>query len=203
LSSQPSARITEIIDPDEILKQEFAYARDSALQANSDRTQIVNLYLLLVGGIGSLLAGLPALARGEGFQLPRGAYASLLSALALLGLFTVLKLIKLRQAWYDSVLAMNRIKDFYLTHFPELAPAFRWRTETIPPPGRAFTITFDLVALVALIDSAALGAAVAVLQRPTFEALFAAAVFLVAQAALFFRLLPSRDATSSGSPRAS
>lgn len=192
MSAEPSARITEIIDPDEILKQEFAYARDSALQANSDRTQIVNLYLLLVGGLGSLLAGLPALARGEGFELPRTAYASLLSALALLGLFTVLKLIKLRQAWYDSVLAMNRIKDFYLTHFPELAPAFRWRTATIPPPGLAFTITFDLAALVALIDSAALGAAVAVLQYGTLGALVAGAAFLAAQATLFFRLLAVR-----------
>jgi hypothetical protein len=28
LSAEPSARITEIIDPDEILKQEFANARD-------------------------------------------------------------------------------------------------------------------------------------------------------------------------------
>lgn len=192
MSAEPSARITEIIDPDEILKQEFAYARDSALQANSDRTQVVDLYLLLVGGIGSLLAGLPTLARGEGFVLPRGAYASLLSALAVLGLFTVLKLIKLRQAWHDSVLAMNRIKDFYLLHFPELAPAFRWRTETIPAPGRAFTITFDLAALVALIDSAALGAAVAVLQGSPPLAILAGLAFLALQATLFFRLLPSR-----------
>ena len=192
MSAPPSSRITEIIDPDEILKQEFAYARDSALQANADRTQVVNLYLLLVGGIGSVLAGLPALARGEGFELPRSAYASFLSALAVLGLFTVLKLIRLRQAWHDSVLAMNRIKDFYLAHFPELAPAFRWRTDTIPAPGRAFTITFDLAVLVALIDSAALGAAVAVLERPALEAVGTALAFLAAQAALFFRLLPAR-----------
>jgi hypothetical protein len=86
---------------------------------------------------------------------------------------------------------MNRIKDFYLAHFPELAPAFRWRTETIPPPGRAFTITFDLVALVALIDSAALGAAVAVQRAPLLAAIAAGAAFLAAQALLFFRLLPS------------
>ena len=190
MSGEPSARITEIIDPDEILKQEFGYASASALQANADRTQIVNLYLLLVGGIGSVLAGLPALARGEGVAVPASGYAALLSALALLGLFTVLKLIKLRQAWYDSVLAMNRIKDFYLTHFPELAPAFRWRSATIPAPGRAFTITFDLVALVALIDSTALGAAVAVARVPLLGSIAVATAFLAAQAALFVRLLP-------------
>ena len=134
---------------------------------------------------------MPTLARGEGFELPRGAYGALLGALALLGLFTVLKLIKLRQAWYDSVLAMNRIKDFYLTHFPELAPAFRWRTASIPPPGRAFTITFDLAALVALIDSAAFGAALAVQRTAAPLAVGAALAFLAAQAGLFFRLLPS------------
>src|SRR5262249_49075323 len=139
------------IDPDEILKQEFGYARESALQANTDRTQVVSLYLLLVGGMGSLMAALPALSRGEGITLPRSVYASLLATLAVLGLFTVLKLIKLRKAWYDSVRAMNHIKDFYLAHFPELAPAFRWRTETIPAPGLIFSITFDLAALVALV----------------------------------------------------
>ena len=113
-------------------------------------------------------------------------------ALSVLGLFTVLKLIKLRQAWHDSVLAMNQIKDFYIAHFPELQPAFRWRTGTIPAPGRAFTITFDLVALVALIDSAALGAAVVVASGPPLGSIAAAAGFLALQAALFVRLLPAR-----------
>ena len=43
------------LHPEEILKLEFEYARETAAQAQNDRTIIVNLYLLLVGGAGSLL----------------------------------------------------------------------------------------------------------------------------------------------------
>ncbi len=66
---------------------------------------------------------------------------------------------RLRQAWYDSVLAMNQIKDLYLEKFPELEKAFRWRTKTIPPPDKVGTITFSLSMLVAIIGSVSMGVA--------------------------------------------
>lgn len=197
-SITPSASVAEHLDPDEILKQEFAYARDTALQANNDRTQVVNLYLLLVGGLGSVLLGLPALARGAGFELPPLALGSVLILVGILGLFSVLKLIRLRQAWHESVLAMNRIKDFYLAHFPEMAPAFRWRTETIPAPGAVGTITFDLAVLVALIDSLAVAGGVFFAKAPPAYALGGGAAFFAAQAWLYFRLLPRRLRESPG-----
>jgi hypothetical protein len=188
-----SVRTSQLIDPDEVLRQEFAYARDTALQANGDRTQVVSLYLLLVGGLGSLLAGLPVLARGEGIAVPRGVYALVLLLLAILGVFNVLKLIKLRLAWHDSILAMNRIKDFYLAHFPDLAPAFRWRTETIPAPGRVGTLSFDLAVLVALIDSLALGGGFLFLELDPAWAALAALAFLGGQIALYLQLLRARS----------
>lgn len=111
--------------------------------------------------------------------------------MGLLGLFTVFKLIRLRQAWHDSVLTMNRIKDFYLAHYPELAPAFRWRTETIPPPGLVGTITFDLAMLVALIDSLAVGGGMFFLNLPlpAAWAVAAALTFFGLQTWLYFWLL--------------
>ncbi len=146
------------LQPAEILELEFEYASETATQAQNDRTVVVNLYLFLVGGVGSLALTLPQLAT-PAVQIPKAGYALLFGLLALLGFFTVLKLVRLRQAWHDSALTMSCIKDFYLQKFPDLAPAFRWRTESIPAPGKPFTITFNLVLLVALVDSLLLAVA--------------------------------------------
>lgn len=182
--------VKELLDPDQILEREFEYARDTTLQANNDRTQVVNLYLILLGGVGSILLALPSLGPAQGVDIPRSVFAVVLFIMGLLGLFTVLKLIRLRQAWHDSVLAMNRVKDFYILHYPELAPAFRWRTETVPAPGRVGTISFDLAALVALLDSLAVGGGAVFLGLTPLAAAGAAIVFFLGQGWLYFWLLP-------------
>ncbi|MGQ0604054.1 MAG: hypothetical protein ACT4QE_20425 [Anaerolineales bacterium] len=188
----PSLVVKELLDPDEILQQEFEYARETALQANGDRTQIVNLYLILVGGLGSLVWGLPAITDGN--IMPPAALAVASFVLGILGLFTILKLVWLRRAWHDSVLTMNRIKDFYLAHYPEMGPAFRWRTTTIPHPGRVSTITFDLAVLVALIDSLAVVGALFFLGVVPVGAVLGGAAYFAAQLALYFRLLAQKPA---------
>ena len=147
------------LDPEEILELEFEYARETAAQAQSDRTTVVNLYLLLFGGTGSIALALPQLSQTPGFQLPREAYGIWFALLGVIGFFALMKLIRLRQAWYDSAQAMSQIKDFYLEKFPDLKPAFRWKTETIPAPGKPWTITFNLALLVAIVDSVAVAVA--------------------------------------------
>ncbi len=147
------------LEAKEILKLEFEYARETATQAQDDRTTIVNLYLLLIGGVSSVALALPQLSKERGFDVPGGAYALLFGLLALLGFFTVMKLVRLRQAWYESVHAMNVIKKFYLERIPELEDALLWKTETIPAPGKPWTITFNLMLLIAIVDSVALGTA--------------------------------------------
>ena len=188
---KPSRTVKALLDPDAILEREFEYARDSSLQANGDRAQIVNLYLLLVGGVGSILLAIPTLAAGRGIDLPPAVFAAAFLLLGVLGLFTIFKLIRLRQAWHDSVLAMNRIKDFYLAHYPELGPAFRWRTETVSKPELLGTITFNLAVLVALIDSLAVGGAMFFLRlaAPVPFALGAALSFFALQGWAYFWLL--------------
>lgn len=188
---KPSRSVKALLDPDAILEREFEYARDASLQANSDRAQIVNLYLILLGGIGSLLLALPALAAGRALTFPPALFSAALLLLGLLGLFTIFKLIRLRQAWHDSVLAMNRIKDFYLAHYPDLRPAFHWRTESIPAPEKVGTITFNLAMLVAITDSVALGAGVYLLPllQPAGWAIGAALAFFAAQITAYFWLL--------------
>lgn len=132
---------------------EFEYARETADQAQDDRMVIVNLYLVLVGGVGSLLLAATSLVPSERLDLPPRALSLLFFVLGLLGVLTLFKLVRLRQAWFDSVRVMNTIKDYYLHQFPELDAAFIWTTRTIPMPGRAWTITFILAAMVMLLSS--------------------------------------------------
>lgn len=180
------------LHPAEILEWEFEYAQTTAEQAQDDRMAILNLYLLLVGGVGSIIVGL---AQANGAELPRGIYVIVFGLLALIGFFTLMKLVRLRQAWHDSALTMNRIKDFYIEKFPELASAFRWRTLTIPPPGKIGTITFNLALLVAILDSTAFAVAlyftgVRVPQNEYAVAVFGALLFFLWQAWFYFFQLP-------------
>src|SRR5581483_1033005 len=144
---------------EEILKLEFEYARETAMQAQNDRTVVFNLYLLLVGGIGSLLLAAISIVPSPRLDLPTQALALLAFVLALLGVMTLFKLIRLRQAWFDSVRAMNAIKGYYLHSFPELDSAFLWKMNTVPALGKAWTITFILSLMVIVIDSIAFTAA--------------------------------------------
>lgn len=146
------------LEPREILRLEFEYANKTAEQAQDDRTAIMNLYLLLVGGVGSILAAFYQSASALG--IPRFAFALLFLLLAIIGFFVLMKLVRLRQAWFDSVRAMNQIKQFYFERFPELEKAFLWKPGTIPARNKPWTITFNLCLLVAILDSVALAVAV-------------------------------------------
>jgi len=182
------------LDPEEILELEFEYARETAAQAQNDRTTVVNLYLLLVGGVGSVGIALPQLGSRSGFDLPRLGYALLFAMLGVIGFFTVIKLVRLRQAWYESVHAMNTIKKFYLDRFPALDAAFDWKVGTIPAPGKPWTITFNLSLLVPLVDCAALAVAAHFadhfLANADTVGMFAAVVFFVWQIWFYFYQLP-------------
>lgn len=184
------------LEPRDILKLEFEYAQETAEQAQDDRTAIMNLYLLLVGGVGSIAVGLSQYGSGA-TNLPRIASALLFGLLALTGFFVLLKLVRLRQAWFDSVRAMNRIKQFYLERFPDLEKAFLWKPGTIPARNKPWTITFNLCLLVAILDSVALAIAVNFVGvRSLIEYLpevFAAAMYFLWQLWFYFFQLRSPD----------
>lgn len=179
---------------EEILELEFEYARETAAQAQADRTTVVNLYLLLVGGVGSIGIALPQLGPKSAFDVPRLGYALLFAMLGVIGFFTVMKLVRLRQAWSESVHAMNTIKKFYLDRFPELEAAFDWKVGTIPALGKPWTITFNLSLLVALVDCAAIAVgfhfADQYFANADIVGVFAAVLFFLWQIWFYFFQLP-------------
>lgn len=145
-----------ILDPSEILAWEFEYARTTASESMQDRHTMINYYLVIVGLV---LTGVAA-ARGKDTDLPKVTATIFLWLLCLVGWFYFLTLIRLRQAWHDSVRAMNRIKQFYIEHAQNidaamLRTAFRWKPESIPSPDRAWTVYFYSAMLISFLSSTA------------------------------------------------
>ena len=143
---------------EKILAMEFAYASTTAEQSSNDRGTVVNIFLLLVGGVATVVS--TAFETNSSLVLSPNILAGIFLALALVGFSFVFKLIRLRQAWRESTVAMNVIKDHYIRAHPSLAAAFRWRTGTIPAAGKPWSITFNLSLLIVILDSISLSAAV-------------------------------------------
>lgn len=135
----------------EILRMEFEYARVTATEAIRDRQTMMNYYLIVVGIISAGVTGV--LKNGT-----KSIGILLLWVLCGVGWFYFLKLIRLREAWYESAKAMNKIKDFFIEHSENsdsLSSAFRWRTDTLPAPGKPWTIYFLSAMLIGFLDSIA------------------------------------------------
>jgi hypothetical protein len=186
----------ERLNPDEILVTEFEYIAQTAFQADEDRARITTFYLT---SLSSLVAAILSV-QLEKLQEPSTywAFSALLILLSLAGALTVLQLARLRQAWFDSILAMNQIKEFYMQHLQEmnLGEAFRWRLTTIPPKFKPWSISFMLAVQVALLGGTTLGAAI-IFAGLSFQAwwwgyaISAGAIYFALQLILYQRILRS------------
>ncbi len=148
-----------------MLLEEFNYASVTAYQAQEDRARMFNLYLLLIGVLGS---GLAAVYQLGGSLKPFASELSLalLLVAGLMGVAFFTKLIRLRQAWRESVLAMTLIKEYYIEQFSASAPnvtrAFYWRLKTLPTGEKRASTTFVVCATVAALGSLCFAGAVVV-----------------------------------------
>jgi hypothetical protein len=150
------------LDPSGILGWEFEYARTTASESMQDRHTMTNFYLLIVGvvasGVVTLLTSNVEL--GGNATLRNIIGTVLLWLLCFVGWFYFLSIIRLRQAWYDSTRAMNRIKDFCIRHTSSIDPnvlrmAFLWQPFTMPHPGKPWTVHFYAAILIGFLSSAA------------------------------------------------
>lgn len=153
------------IKPDEILIAEFEYIAHTAFQANEDRAKVTTYYLVTLG---TLVAGI--LTSQVMHSTEPGvfcAFAALFAVLSAASVVILLQVVRLRQAWFDSVLAMNDIKSYYLRYGqdPNLATAFRWTTSSLPDKFKPWSISSLMAMQVALLGGVTLGAAVMFLGR--------------------------------------
>lgn len=146
----------ELLEPADILGEEYQYASGTASEAMRDRHQMINFYLVFVGVVTS---GVIAIVREESGSA-QALGTVLLWLLCSVGWLYFLKIIRLRQAWYESVLAMNQIKEFYIQNAKgmsaeALRSAFRWRPTTLPASNKPWTLFFLSAMTIAFLDGVA------------------------------------------------
>lgn len=178
--------------PDEILSREFEYIAQTATQAQEDRARVTTFYLVAAGTFVAAILGVQFEDIARSFITI--AFVALFVVLSLMGLLTLLQLIRLRQAWFESVRAMNQMKDYYVKRQPDLADAFRWRTATIPVKYKPWSVAYLLALQVAVLSTGTLAAAVLFMglyfgHLWWWQSALAGVLFLVVQMWLHRRML--------------
>ncbi|MEJ5225139.1 MAG: hypothetical protein WHV44_11840 [Anaerolineales bacterium] len=145
-----------------ILIAEYEYIAQTVFQANEDRSRAASFYLVTFASFIAALVGAqfefdPA----QVFYVNMG-FGVLFIILAVFGLLTILSLVRLRQAWFESIAALNQIKDYYIAQMGNDAfeQAFRWRMASAPARFKPGSVGFLLVLQIALLGGVSTAAAV-------------------------------------------
>lgn len=157
-----------LVELDELLAAEYNYIAQTANQAMEDRARVSSFYLIAVGSLIATLLGTQLFDVGNFTRTIKLMFSGVFALLTLLGASTVMQLAQLRSAWYESMLAMNQLKDFAMKQSPELSLAFRWKTSTIPSKYKVGSISFYQAFEVSLIGGLMFGTAVFFLQQVFF-----------------------------------
>ena len=184
----------DLLSPNDLLQNEFNYIAQTAFQANEDRARVTTFYLVNLGGFAAALY----ISQGANSTQPElyALFGGLFLIISLTGLLTLLQLIRLRQAWFESIAAMNQIKDYYSMRFPalKLEQALRWGKSNPPALHKPWSISYFLALQVAVMGGASLGAAVFYLGLLAqyslwLGALLAGGLYTAGQMVLYWRLL--------------
>ena len=147
------------VEFDELLAAEFDYIAQTAAQATEDRARVSSFYLIAVGSLIAALFGTQFLDLKSALpQTVNLMFSGLFLLLTLLGTSTIMQLARLRAAWYESMLAMNQLKDYMIQENKPLAKAFRWQSNTLPPKYRPNSVSYFQALEVSLISGLMLGA---------------------------------------------
>ena len=164
----PQKTTPPLVELDELLAAEYDYIAQTANQANEDRARVSSFYLIAVGSLVAALFGTQLFDTDKFTQAVKIMFSGVFILLTLLGTSTIMQLARLRSAWYESMLAMNQLKDFAMSQNPELKNAFRWKTGTLPPKYKTGSVSYWQAVEVALISGLMFAAATFFLQQAFF-----------------------------------
>jgi len=157
------------VDFDELLAAEFDYIAQTAIQAHEDRARVSSFYLIAVGSLVAALFGTQFFDPNFFSLTIDLMFSGLFILLTLLGTSTIMQLARLRAAWYESMLAMNQLKEYMMSENESLVNAFRWKTSTLPSKYKANSVSYYQAIEVALISGLMFGAATFFLQQAFFS----------------------------------
>lgn len=171
-----------------MLLEEFNYVSVTAYQAMEDRARISNFYYLLLGFLATVLVAIYQFSGSTHSNIPLSLVTILLIVGALISISFFVTLIRLRQAYKESLITMNVIKEFYIDEFkqqmPTIEKAFRWRLKSIPKGERIGSVTFMFAILNVFMGSLFIaGAVFFITEVPlsmTWASIIAVAVFIIA-----------------------
>lgn len=171
-----SDKLDTTLKIENLLLEEFNYASVTAYQAIEDRARISSFYYLLLGVLASGLAAIYQFGGGVR-SYSHFLVITLLLVASVVSFTFFVTIIRLRQAYRESVICMNVVKEFYIQQFqqqmPSIEHAFRWRLKTIPTGERTGSVTFIMSHLIALIGSLSLAGTVFVSMYQSFDATIA------------------------------
>jgi hypothetical protein len=152
---------------EDLLKTEFEYIARNAFQADEDRARVSSFYLVAVGSLIAALLSTQFFNKNLDPNLVALAFSGLFFILTLLGTLTTLQLSRLRAAWYDSMLAMNQLKDYWLNEVKDknIKRAFKWDTLTLPGKFKLNSVSFYQTIEVSLLSGITFGASVYFFQK--------------------------------------
>jgi hypothetical protein len=155
------SNISDISDTsNNILVAEYEYIANSAIQANEDRARVASFYLVAVGSLVAALFSTQIFDITANFDTLSFLFSGLFLVLTLLGTLTVVQLARLRSAWYESMAALNQIKEYAISKDKDLAKAFRWRHQSMPPLYKPNSVSYQQTIEVAILSGLTLGASV-------------------------------------------
>jgi len=140
MAAEQNNKYKQFQDHQGFITAEFGYIANTAFQAHEDRARVSEFFLISFGTF--LAALLSAKFSGLEQNLIFTIFSILLVMIALLGVATLAELTRLRLAWLESVTAMNGMKDEMLEFAPDLENFFRWKTDSIPPAYKPWSVGF-------------------------------------------------------------
>lgn len=130
------------VNTDEFLTEEYEYIAQTAAQANEDRARVSSFYLIAVGSLIAAIFGTQFFDADFFTQGVKFIFSGIFLLLTLMGTSTIVQLARLRAAWYESMLAMNQLKEFMVSQNKDISKAFRWTSRTLPPKYKKASISF-------------------------------------------------------------
>ncbi len=189
LTAKPSEvkvkRIKTVETSIELIKLEFDYAKETSMQAQKDRLTILNFYIGLYTAVFAGFVGLNELADPNiRFILPIA-----LLILGFLAYIFILQIVRLRQSWYNSALAMNSLKEYFIKRDSELLNYIKWTTDSLPKPEKFKTVSYMIMFTLAVLGLIAVIVGLILLDLPyLLIALVALLYFIICLSSYHFML---------------
>jgi len=142
----------------DILTAEFNYIAQAAFQAQEDRARVTEFFIVCIGSI--ILAVMSFKIEGVDLIELYKWLSVLFGVILSFGAVTLLQLSRLRLAWFESIEALNTIKENLIAEEPGLENCFKWTNKNLPSKVKLGSIGFFKALQTAILSGIACSAIV-------------------------------------------